>query len=92
MSITELGSKTHESIDIETSGLPPKQAVTQAYRELLTDQASQPDKVFVAGSELRHLDPNFVSLDEDKQEHPRVSATNFAPVSELTYVLVLADR
>jgi len=92
MSITESSSKMRESIGIETSGLPPKHAVTQAYQELLTDQASQPDKIFVTGHELRHLDPNFVSLDEDTQEHPRVSVSNFTPVSKLTFVLVLANR
>jgi len=81
-----------EYIDIEASGLPPKHAVTQAYQVLLTDQASHPDKIFVTGHELRHLDPNFVSLDEDTQEHPRVSVSNFTPVSELTCVLVLANR
>jgi hypothetical protein len=48
-------------------------AVRQRYEELLIDKASQPDKVFVDGYELRDLDCNMVVFDKDNQEHLRVS-------------------
>jgi hypothetical protein len=83
MSVSQSDTKMNNSIDIEPSGSYSRQAITQAYQELLANQASQPDKIFIGGHELKHLDPNFVSLDEDAQEHPRVSRITLSPVLEL---------
>lgn len=49
-----------------------KLTVTERYNELLAEQASQPDKVFIDGYELREHDPNLIVLNHDDQEHPRV--------------------
>ncbi|RAR00766.1 MFS general substrate transporter [Stemphylium lycopersici] len=48
-----------------------KLTVTERYNELLAEQASQPDKVFIDGYELREHDPNLIVLNHDDQEHPR---------------------
>lgn len=49
-----------------------KLTVIERYHELLAEQVSQPDKVFIDGYELREHDPNLVVLNHDDQEHPRV--------------------
>jgi hypothetical protein len=47
--------------------------VSQRYSDLVLDQESQPDKIFISGYSLRDLDENLIYLDEQAQEHPRVS-------------------
>jgi hypothetical protein len=56
MSLSERDTKANDSTDIEFSGITSRQAVAQAYQELLVDQASQPDKIFIGGHELKHLE------------------------------------
>ncbi|KAH7353135.1 major facilitator superfamily domain-containing protein [Pyrenochaeta sp. MPI-SDFR-AT-0127] len=50
---------------------PPRLAVTKRYLQLLDDEVSNPDKIFISGSSLQTLDPNLVVLDETRHEHPR---------------------
>jgi hypothetical protein len=57
---------------VSTHGLP-RTLVRERYRDLLVEQESMPDKVFISGYSLRELDPNLVVLDEETNEHPRVS-------------------
>jgi len=92
MSITDGNTKVNDSIDTESPGSFQRQAVVLAYQELLTDQASQPDKIFLAGHEIQHLDPNLVVLDEDTQEHPRVGVNTHAVHLQLTRFSDLANR
>ncbi|KAG9193419.1 hypothetical protein G6011_03454 [Alternaria panax] len=76
MSASEGDTKVNESMDVESSGSSPRRTVARAYQQLLTDQVSQPDRIFIGGDELKHLDPNFVALDEDTQEYIRVILAN----------------
>jgi hypothetical protein len=64
---------------VSTYGLP-RNLVHERYRDLLVEQESMPDKVFISGYSLRELDPNLVVLDEETNEHPRVSRPAIGPL------------
>jgi hypothetical protein len=49
-----------------------RDAVNQRYQDMLHEQQTKPDKVFISGFEFQALDPNLIVLDEDAGEHPRV--------------------
>jgi hypothetical protein len=55
--------------------------ISQRYRDLLVEQESMSDKVFISGYSLRQFDPNLVVLDEEINEHPRVSRCYYSPTS-----------
>jgi hypothetical protein len=74
MTAPELDPKVDPFVDPDSVDPSQRQAVTQQYHELLTAQASQPDKIFISGHELQHLDPNLIVLEEVTHEHPRVCA------------------
>jgi hypothetical protein len=61
------------SLDSVSTHGSPRTLVGERYRDLLVEQESMPDKVFISGYSLRELDPNLVVLDEETNEHPRVS-------------------
>lgn len=69
----QLDDKNESSLDVSSHDRPQREVVEARYHELLAEQASAPDKVFISGYEMRHLDTNLVFLDEDSREHPRVS-------------------
>jgi hypothetical protein len=71
MSASDFDAKPEAAVDVCPSS-SQRLAVKQRYEQLLIDQASQPDKIFVDGYELQDLDSNMVVLDKDTQEHPRV--------------------
>ncbi|KAF2021283.1 MFS general substrate transporter [Aaosphaeria arxii CBS 175.79] len=58
------------SSEATTTGIA-RQEVLERYEELLIEQKSSPDHVFISGSSFRELDPNLVVLDEKAREHPR---------------------
>jgi hypothetical protein len=66
-------AKEEALIDTGSANSSPRLAVNQQYHQLLEEQASQPDKVFIDGHELLGLDSNLVTLDAGTHEHPRVS-------------------
>lgn len=68
-----IAAKRGSSLDITSYKGPRKDLVRKMYDELLSEQASLLDKVFISGYTLRELDPNLVVL-EDGTEHPRVSS------------------
>ena len=79
MSVPVPDSNTIEFAFLDTGSAKssPRLGVNQRYHELLDNQASQPDKIFIDGHELQDLDSNLVVLNEHDHEHPRVSACIF---------------
>lgn len=70
MDITE--PKTEPYVDSISGHESPRTLIFERYQDLLLEQESLPDRVFISGYSLRELDPNLVVLDEDTNEHPRV--------------------
>lgn len=70
MSSVELKSTSPSEDTAEPSS--SRTLVSQRYSDLVLDQESQHDKIFIGGYSLRDLDENLIYLDEQAQEHPRV--------------------
>ncbi|KAF2791820.1 MFS general substrate transporter [Melanomma pulvis-pyrius CBS 109.77] len=69
--------KTEPHVDSTLRHESPRTIITERYRDLLLEQESLPDRVFISGYSLRELDPNLVVLDEAANEHPlmKISST-----------------
>ncbi|KAH7130930.1 major facilitator superfamily domain-containing protein [Dactylonectria macrodidyma] len=63
--------KTDPSTDGTVVENEPRRLVREGYNALVQDQASSPDKLFIGGHGLAHLDKDLVVLDHDHGEHPR---------------------
>jgi hypothetical protein len=74
-----ISHESKPSLDSGSIHESPRTLVSERYHDLLVEQESMPDKVFISGYSLREFDPDLVVLDEKINEHPRVSRGYCSP-------------